>query len=222
MDIEGDNLVRLTNSAESNKKNLTSNNWRDERPRISPDGSTILFMSNRDGNYEIYTMDVDGKNQTRLTKTPEQEIFPTWSNDGSQIAYSLHRFINGRPEADIHVMSADGTNDKVLTSAAGRDENAAWGPDDDYIFFQSERNGNFEVYRMKSDGSEQMRLTADPAWDGWVSAGPAGSLFGQQIYHETYLNTEVHKINLEGMPKGICFLIVTGTDPRVCSRFIIE
>lgn len=167
--------IWVMNANGTGARKLTSNNWRDERPRISPDGSTILFMSNRDGNYEIYTMDADARNTRRITNSAAQEVFPTWSNDGQKIAYSQHRILNGRSEADIHVMSADGSNDRVLTSATGRDENAAWSPDDRYILFQSERNGNFEVYRMKSDGTEQMRLTTNPAWDGWASPGPVNA-----------------------------------------------
>jgi len=44
----------------------------------------------------------------------------------------------------------------------------AWSPDGRSIVFQSVRDGNFEVYRVQRDGSDPLRLTHDPAWDGWA------------------------------------------------------
>jgi TolB protein len=162
MDADGSSTRRLTNSAA-----------RDERPFMSPDGSRIVFMSNRDGNYEIYTMAADGTAQTRLTNTPEWEIFPAWSPDGRRIAYSQKFRADGRMQGMIRVMDADGSHDRAVTAVETRDENAMWSPDGRFIVFQSVRNGNFEIYRVNADGSDPVRLTDHPAWDGWASFMPA-------------------------------------------------
>ena len=161
--------IWMMDSDGNNQKKLTSNNARDERPFLSPDGSTILFMSNRDGNYEIYLMDIDGSNQRRITNTIRHEIFPTWSPDGSKIAYSQNYLSGGVPQAEVHLINPDGSEDIVLTSSAGRDENPRWSPDGNYLVFQSERDGNFEIYKMSKDGSDQQRLTNIAGWDGWAS-----------------------------------------------------
>ena len=161
--------IWMMDSDGNNQKKLTSNNARDERPFLSPDGSTILFMSNRDGNYEIYLMDIDGSNQRRITNTSRHEIFPTWSPDGSKIAYSQNYLSGGVPQAEVHLINPDGSADIVLTSSAGRDENPRWSPDGNYLVFQSERDGNFEIYKMSKDGSDQQRLTNIAGWDGWAS-----------------------------------------------------
>ena len=126
-------------------------------------------MSNRDGNYEIYAMDIDGSNQQRLTSSPEQKIFPVWSPDGGKIAYSVNSFSNRR--AVIHVMNSNGSDNTAITAADGRNENPCWSPDGSKIVFQSERDGNFEIYSMNFDGSEQTRLTDSHGWDGWASWG---------------------------------------------------
>ena len=60
-------------------------------PAWSPDGRRIAFMSDRDENPEIYVMDADGANQTRLTRTELEDSLPAWSPDGRRIAFVSQR-----------------------------------------------------------------------------------------------------------------------------------
>jgi TolB protein len=129
-------------------------------------------MSNRDGNYEIYTMAMEDSAEARLTNTREWEIFPTWSPDGKEIAYARKYRAEGRMQGMIRIMNADGTNDRELTQVETRDENAMWSPDGRFIVFQSVRDGNFEIYRMRRDGRDALRLTDHPGWDGWAAFVP--------------------------------------------------
>ena len=68
----------------------------------------IVFSSHRDGNWEIYVMDTDGKNLRRLTHNPLDEWEPSWSPDGKRIAFtaSEDRIVDQHPQ--IYVMDADG------------------------------------------------------------------------------------------------------------------
>ena len=58
---------------------------------ISPDGKTVAFMSNRDGNWEIYAIGSDGRNLQRLTDDPGNDGLPTWSPDGKLLAFVTNR-----------------------------------------------------------------------------------------------------------------------------------
>lgn len=82
----------------------------DTAPEISPDGSTVVFMSNRSGDWEIYRVDMDGQNLTALTADDASDGLPTWSPDGEKIAYVANR--DGRWA--IWDMDPDGNNQRRL------------------------------------------------------------------------------------------------------------
>ena len=94
-------------------------------PVFSPDGKQIAFMSGRDGNPEIYAMNVDGSNVRRLTNHPLSDSTPTWSPSGSQIAFTSDR--SGK--AQIYVMSsADGSGVRRLTVNESEADRPTWSP----------------------------------------------------------------------------------------------
>jgi len=70
-------------------------------------------------------------------------------------------------------MDADGSGVRKLTDSPRFDENPAWSLDGSQIVFQTQRDGNFEIYVMTRDGSEQHPLAAHPADELWPSWGPA-------------------------------------------------
>ena len=164
MDADGSNVKRLTN-------NLTD----DEYPRWSPDGRKILFTSNRDGNGEIYVMDADGSNQTRLTRNTADDRAATWSPDGSRIAFSSNRDNSNPYNFDIYVMDANGSNPKRIVDDPEYDADPSWSPDGKKIVFVTGRNGNFDIYEMNADGTEQTNLTAasnkPDIWPTWSPNG---------------------------------------------------
>ena len=127
----------------------------------------IGFVSSRDGNPELYVMNADGSNQTRLTYDPAEDAGPTWSPDGSKIAFMASR--DGNPE--LYVMDADGSNQTRLTHSAGHEIMPDWSPDGSRIAYVTRiGEGNWEIYAMDADGSNQTRLTFNlrveqfPAW----------------------------------------------------------
>jgi Tol biopolymer transport system component len=120
-----------------------------------PNGK-LAFVSYRDGNAEIYLMNVDGTNQTRLTNATANDSNPVWSPDGTKIAFVSDR--TGNP--DIFVMNADGSNQTNVTNDAGSDDTPSWSPDGTKIAFVSTRTGTAEIFVMSSNGSNPINLTA--------------------------------------------------------------
>src|SRR2546427_98337 len=116
----------------------------------------IAFVREEDGKEEIYVMDPDGSNQTRLTDDSSYNIEPAWSPAGVKIAFSSNR--DGK--FAIYVMDSSGGNLIKLTSnASANDSHPTWSPDGTRIAFTTDRDGNQEIYTINPDGSNQTRIT---------------------------------------------------------------
>ena len=139
----------------------------------------IVFSSNREnGNFEIYVMNIHGKNPRRLTKNRHDDFSPSWSPDGKRIVFTSERDGN----SEIYVMNADGSNPRRLTENGNFDQFPSWSPDGERIAFSSRRDGHFrnafgitdEIYLMDTDGGNQQRLTNNRGWDWFPSWSPDG------------------------------------------------
>ena len=168
----GGNLdVYLVRSNGTGLTRLTTNAGYDAEPAWSPNGNSIAFVSDRDGNPEIYVMDATGSLQVRRTNAGANSR-PAWSPDAGKIAFVSERDGN----REIYVMNADGTNQLRLTNNAAIDDQPAWSPDGSTIAFASNRDGNFEIYRMNADGSgSPTRLTTNAVADVQPAWSPDGA-----------------------------------------------
>ena len=131
----------------------------------------IAYTLSKGSNADIYVMNVDGSGQTQLTDDPAYDAWPSWSPDGSQIAFMSKR--SGNP--DIFVMDADGSNLRQLTEHPANDIWPEWSPDGTRIAFPSRRDGNFEIYVMNPDGTDQERLTHTPGHEDFPTWSPDGT-----------------------------------------------
>lgn len=131
----------------------------------------IIFLSKRDGNWEIYAVEPDGSNITNLTNNLADDRFPAVSPGQGRIAFVSDRDGNN----EIYVMGIDGSNPKRLTYNSSDDVTPVWSPDGDRIAFVSNRDGNYEIYMMNPDGSGQYRKTNNYYEDSQPYWSPEGT-----------------------------------------------
>ena len=126
---------------------------------------TVVFVSNRDGNSEIYRMNHDGSELIRLTNNISDDGSPDWSPDGSKIAFQSNR----SGEFEIYIMNADGTDQMQLTTMH-RCYVPQWSPDGTRIAFYTRQDNNNTIYTMNPDGTGLEQVTdpdisaQDPYW----------------------------------------------------------
>ena len=161
----------------------------------------IVFGSSRNnGNHDIFTMDLDGSNQTRLTTSLAYDDQPKWSPNSAQIV-----FMSGRDgNFEIYKMNADGSVQTRVTNNPLADGFPAWSPDGTKIAFirgNLENPSTFEVFVMNADGSNQLQLTNDSAIDGVPSWSPDGTKLvfmsgGSSVFDPNAF--EIYRIDADG------------------------
>lgn len=125
-------------------------------------GGKIIFVSNRDGLFSLYVMNVDGSNvKSVLSGSVHPNGSGGWSPDGRRILFGSSQEGNG----EIYVMDGDGQNLLNLTKHPASDSRPCWSPDGKRIAFESRRDDNAEIYIMDADGNNLMRLTNHPSPD---------------------------------------------------------
>lgn len=128
-------------------------------------GIPVFFQSDRDGQWEIYSVSHTGANLTRLTNDPAADTSPELSYDGTKVA-----FIRAQgATSDIWAMNTDGTNQRNVTNgkAGGTISVAGWFPAAGQLIFAMSKpdvaNGHSQLYSIKEDGEGLTRITKDDA-----------------------------------------------------------
>lgn len=153
----------------SHLKRLTRSDQFDGYPSFSPDGKSIVFMSERDsGEGDIYVMNAHGHHVRRLTFTPALfDAEPTFGADGSTVVFVSE----GEDHSlDLYMMNTDGSALTQLTSDPATEFSPDVSPDGSRIVFS--RDG--QVWVMDADGTDPMLLSAERADDAspsWAGAG---------------------------------------------------
>jgi hypothetical protein len=168
----------------------------------------IAYVSNRDGNNEIYVMNNDGTTQTRLTTNGASDTNPVWSPDGTKIAFTSTRDGN----SEVYSMNADGSAQTRLTISADDDFQPSWSPDATKIAFASRRDGNYEIYTMNANGTSPTRLTVNAASDTQPAWSPNGDKFAFVSNRDG--NSEIYTMNADGTSQtNFSFDAVTDVAP---------
>lgn len=138
---------------------------------ISPDGQSLVISDQSQGDRKsrIYTLPIGGGMPRRIT-----ELAPSywhgWSPDGRNLAYCAER----EGEFDIYITPAAGGAETRLTTAKGLDDGPDYSADGQWIYFNSDRTGMMQVWRMRTDGSQQEQVTSDEFNNWFPHPSPDG------------------------------------------------
>ena len=132
-------------------------------PDIEYISKKIIFVSNKNGNEDIYSINLDGSELTQLTDYAGKDAYPAPSPDGKKIAYTSD--IKGYWQ--IMTMNRDGTDKVQITDDPARSGYPTWSFDGRYIFYEVRKDGDWEIYRVNSDGSNRKRLTFNAGSYDW-------------------------------------------------------
>jgi Tol biopolymer transport system component len=161
---------------------------------VSPDGRTIVFTSLRDGDLDIYTMNVDGSGVRRLTTEVGYDGGAFFSHDGRRIVYRADHPATDAARADyqrllarglvrpsrmeLWIMDADGANRRRITELGGANFAPFFTPDDQRIIFSSNhrnpRGRNFDLFLVNLDGTGLEQVTTHGDFDGFPMFSPDG------------------------------------------------
>lgn len=133
--------------ADGTVKPIVEHSGFDGDPSFSPDGRYVLFVSDRDGNIEIYKLDRSDGSIVRLTDSPGHDSYPHFSPDGTQIVFNSDR---EKENADIYVMSPDGSNVKKVTDRPSNDfvSSYPWSADGTRLLILSDQGGADNVHQI--------------------------------------------------------------------------
>lgn len=150
--------VRLGESSQTSQSYealITSTRW-DSEPQYSPDGTRIAFTSSRAGTLEIWLVDADGRNPMRFTQFGGPFVGnPRWSPDGRTLAF----FANTDGFASVFSMNVEGGQPRRLTVPASNALPASWSQDGSWIYYASDVEEGWQIWKMRPDGSGPQRVT---------------------------------------------------------------
>jgi Tol biopolymer transport system component len=161
--------IWVMESGGTNPRQVTYNTSDDFGVAWSPDEKSIVFGATQFGpdgkgslvvlTQHLYVVAANGGDPVMLTPIDMRAQFPSWSSDGSRIAFhGSHAGVGNALE--IFLIDPDGSNLRKLTSNTWLDARPDWSPDGRKLAFQSNRDGNIEIFVMNPDGSDVVQLTS--------------------------------------------------------------
>jgi len=180
----------------------------DADPAFSPDGKSILYVSDVEGNFEVYSRVIATGETKRLTNDPGHDSFPTYSPDGTQIIFNSDI---EKENTDAYLMNADGSNVRKITDGPGWDAAPAncWSADGTKVLILSDRAGKENIYLMNIEPSAPKRV--GPSIESDQPLDPAYSPDGRQIAYQ--LPGEISVFDIQAGTSRSVIKTSAGGDP---------
>jgi TolB protein len=156
-----------------------------------PGQRSVAFVSDYEGNDEIYLLALDDGTVVNLTRNPAGDKSPAWSPDGRRLAFQSHRDGNW----ELYLLDVASGTVTRLTDDLAYDGRPTWSPDGTAIAFESYRDGNLELYLLDlASGNAPVRLTNDKAGDYAPAWSPDGSTLAFTTWRDD--NKEIYTLDL--------------------------
>jgi TolB protein len=192
---------------------LTNGDWDDIAPAISPDGGRLAFASNRNGYWNIYSLDLQNGDMSMLSDSLEYKGDPSWSSDGAWVTYDS--YVNGNLEIFLRSTADIKQPPTQLTTQDGSlDSSPAWSPQGRHIAFISDRSGepevgvtNLDIFGSFMDVSlNPHAVESHPSWspDGsllaWAATDSSSGLTGIYLWDSRIPDTPARLVGSGNWP----------------------
>jgi TolB protein len=189
----------VVNADGTNRHALTTDSADELRPIFTCDDSRVIFDTMRDGNWEIYSIGVNGTGLTNLSKSPAFDFVAGLSPDCSRILFESERTGN----REIFIMNIDGSGPFQLTNNPGEDYSPFFSPDGKKVGFISRpgSSGEFDLWVINTDGTNLHKVSS-PASNGATCCPKYQfSSYGNKVLFHSILpgnNFEIFTVNSDG------------------------
>lgn len=176
-----------------NARQITQHNSISIKPKFSPDGKKIAYLSYKDRYPFLYVLDLSTGKSTALSKSVGLNAAPAWAPDSQRLAIVLSKDGN----TEIYMKNADGSGERRITNDRGGDTSPTFDPSGQQIAFVSDRGGTPQIYVMNADGSNPRRVSYqggkayDPVWS------PDGKMIAY-VAEQAGDGLEIYVMNADG------------------------
>lgn len=190
--------VELDHSGEQPQPLVTTLNGENSAPDISPDGSRLVFQSDRAGGLDIWVADRDGRNPIQMTALGTAGS-PRWSPDGRALVFDADSEPSSAGRKAVFVIDAGGGTPRPLVRDNFNNQAPRWSRDGKWIYFASDRSGDWQIWKIRDWGDAPVQLTRRGGFAAEESAD------GKYIYYTKHNreSPELWRVPSDGGPESL-------------------